>query len=204
MSGIPVVLQFKHRSSVVIGGGKVALKRTAAIVEAGGSVHLIAENVSGDWSEWIEHHLVTIERRTVVITECFISDYLFLCTDDAKLHDALTRNSAPRQLLYRSDNGDQSDVHFPATIKKGLLTLALSTSGASPTYTKQLREKIDDYLPDSIEEDLHFLKQARDRIQSSQINHTKKVQLLHDVASVEVLQRDDRDAWLLRRLSAQE
>ncbi|MBM7838743.1 precorrin-2 dehydrogenase/sirohydrochlorin ferrochelatase [Alkalihalobacillus xiaoxiensis] len=185
---------------MVIGGGSVALRRTRTVIEAGGSVYLITGCLTSEWTALIPHPKITHEKRMVSKRECFLSDALLLCTNDKNLHDALMKNRAPRQLVYRADNASRSDIHFPAIIRKGLLTIALSTSGASPVYTKRLRKKIVNQLSDTTEEDLLFLKHARERILNSRIHSSEKRFLVDALASTEVLTRVDRESWLSKQL----
>jgi precorrin-2 dehydrogenase/sirohydrochlorin ferrochelatase len=56
------------------------------------------------------------------------------------------------------DSVDYCDFIFPSYIKKDDLTIAVSTSGASPAMAKHLRQYLQNLIPESIGE---FLKEMR-------------------------------------------
>ena len=54
-----------------------------------------------------------------------------------------------------------SDFHFPALLNHGYLKVAVSTDGASPTISKQVRDKIATMIPAQLEELVASSKQER-------------------------------------------
>ncbi|WP_054706127.1 bifunctional precorrin-2 dehydrogenase/sirohydrochlorin ferrochelatase [Bacillus sp. JCM 19041] len=199
MSALPFMLNVDKMSIVVVGGGSVALKRTKALVHAGGFVHVIAPTILPEFLQLSEEGFVSVEKRAVGLSECFIAELVFLCSNDAVLHEKIYEQKAPRQHVYLCDQAQIGDFYVPAKIEKGLLTVSVSTAGASPSYTKRLKNEIELILPEYAEEELYFLQQARRRTLHLSVNKTKKLALLKELASPVILQKDDREEWFEKR-----
>lgn len=93
---------------------------------------------------------------------------------------------------------------MPAKIEKGLLTVSISTAGASPSYTKRIKWQIADMLPEHAAEELSFLRKARELVLASNAKNEEKRALLQELASPERLQDERREQWLddqLRRIA---
>ncbi len=56
------------------------------------------------------------------------------------------------------------DFIFPSYIKKGHLTISISTDGASPAVTKALREYIEELIPPDIDIFLRDMKSLRESL----------------------------------------
>ncbi len=54
---------------------------------------------------------------------------------------------------------------FPSLIRRGALTVAISTAGASPAVAKKLREEIEQHLPDATDRILDWLAELRPAVQ---------------------------------------
>jgi precorrin-2 dehydrogenase/sirohydrochlorin ferrochelatase len=59
------------------------------------------------------------------------------------------------------DSVDYCDFIFPSYIKNGDLTIAVSTSGASPAVAKHLRRFLEHIIPSSISKFLQEMKSLR-------------------------------------------
>jgi len=193
---LPYMIQVSQLSITVVGGGMVAKKRTQSLVDAGAHIHLVTPRLEGDWDELLRSHKVTWEAREGTYEECFLADWVFLCTNNSALHDGFKRNKAPRQMIYRCDVAQDGSFYVPASIQKGLLSVSVSTAGASPSYTKQLKETLEAVLPTHAAEDLQFSQQARKRILAQKGERQAKLKLLKELASKDRLRNPNREEWL--------
>ena len=60
------------------------------------------------------------------------------------------------------DDKENCSFLFPALVKRGDLTVGISTGGASPSAAIYIKEKIEGMLPESLEEILSFLGSYRE------------------------------------------
>ena len=60
------------------------------------------------------------------------------------------------------DNAALGDLHFPAAITRGRLTIAVATDGVSPLVSRRIRERVDAEYGDEFAGLLDLLAEARD------------------------------------------
>ena len=86
-------------------------------------------------------------------------------TDDAACNHQISLACRNRNLPVNVvDDQEYCSFIFPAVIKRGRLSLGISTGGASPTAAVHLKEQIDALLPDRFEEILDYLEGCRETI----------------------------------------
>ncbi|GAE33519.1 precorrin-2 dehydrogenase/sirohydrochlorin ferrochelatase family protein [Halalkalibacter akibai] len=194
MTSLPIMLNVKDKTVAVIGAGSVAIRHIPKLIHAGmKEINVYAPYLQEDLIKHIENGSISWINKTVTEEDQFTEDLILLATNNSSLHLAILKNKLSRQLIYMADSVEKSDIHFPMTVEKGLMVLALSTSGASPTYSKRLMKELDQFLGDSIEDDLDFLEKARKQIKTSGINQSSRRQILVQIASREFLDLPDRE-----------
>ncbi|EZH64801.1 hypothetical protein DH09_19995 [Bacillaceae bacterium JMAK1] len=182
-----IMMHPKDAQVVVVGAGKVGTRRIKQLLDYHSDIVVISPELPESLL-----HKVRWEKRRVKDTECFLASILVLCTNVPKLHNALMRNRAPRQLIYRADQMAQSDFHFPTSIQRGNLTVALSTHGSSPHYAKRLEREIRDILPGTVEEELAFLEEARTALKQQTMSQTMRTELLKRISAQSFLNDPNR------------
>ncbi|WP_081834539.1 bifunctional precorrin-2 dehydrogenase/sirohydrochlorin ferrochelatase [Geomicrobium sp. JCM 19039] len=126
MSKLPIVLHPNTMNAVVVGAGNVGSRRIRHLLSSGISITVVSPSLPECFQGF-----VCWEPRYLTKQECLTANLIVLCTDNYELHDAISKNRAPGQLIYRADDVKKSDFHFPAVIQRGKLTVATSTDGAS-------------------------------------------------------------------------
>ncbi len=64
-------------------------------------------------------------------------------------------------LINVEDAKDLCDFHSPALVRRGALTLAAGTGGASPAVARAVRERLEQSFPSAWGDALHSIAQAR-------------------------------------------
>ncbi len=192
---LPYMIQVSQLTITVVGGGTVAHKRCKALIHAGANVHVVAPRLVGEWDELLQEDGFHWEQRSLTGQESLLSDWVFLCTTDRALHRSLMNNRAPRQMMYACDDAQAGQFYVPAQIDKGLLSVSVSTAGASPSYTKQIKAALEEVLPENAERDLIFLQQARKKLLAQDGRRVEKLAVLKELARPERLRDPNREEW---------
>ncbi len=132
----PIFLDLQGRLAVVIGGGPVGRRRSAALRAAGAEVRLIcleprpAHDVDPDLI-WLSEPYKTahLDGASLVIA-----------AGPRQINSQVVADARARGIWVNcASDGPQGDFQVPAVIRRGDLVVALSTGGASPTLTARLR-----------------------------------------------------------------
>lgn len=138
MSDQPVMLKLAAKPCVVIGGGKVASRRTASLLEAGANVVVISPHMDDALLGLHAEFKVKAPARLLLIPRPWHAGDLMnaflavIATDDPQVNQTAADEAAKnRCLINRADAPDQSDLVFPAHAHHGPITLAVHTHGIS-------------------------------------------------------------------------
>ena len=146
----PIFLDVADRRAVVVGGGKVAYRKAAALLEAGASVTAVAPEFD--------------ERLRTLSVERIEREYREGDLEGAILAFAATNQRAVNAQVAREAKADgipvnvadapgECDFIVPARIRRGGIQVAISTSGANPSLAASIRGAVEKLLDDILEEE---------------------------------------------------
>jgi precorrin-2 dehydrogenase / sirohydrochlorin ferrochelatase len=142
--GYPVSLDLVGRTAVVIGREALAQGKDRALEAAGATLVVRSED------EWTPADL----------------DGAFLCvaaSHDPVVRDAVYRAARERGVLVNvMDDVPRCDFAAPAVVRRGDLTIAVSTGGRSPALARRLRERLEARFGPEWAEALEVLGEVRD------------------------------------------
>ncbi len=187
MKYYPVFLNPEGKGCVVIGGGKVAERKVLALLDAGASVTVVSpeltERLAGlKRAGQIEHtqrryHDGDLQGAFIVIAATSDMDVNRKVAGDA--------GNIPVNVV---DVPALSTFIVPSVIKRGKLTIAVSTSGASPALSRSIREELEDLYTEEVGGLLQHLAEIRKTLTESDIPPEKRAVILKKIGSREVLQ----------------
>ncbi|MFP4104646.1 MAG: bifunctional precorrin-2 dehydrogenase/sirohydrochlorin ferrochelatase [Phycisphaerae bacterium] len=181
MGVFPAMLEMTGRSAVVVGGGKVGLRKLHSLLDAGAIVTLIAPDEPRG----------TVPDEVRIIAEEYQRKHLrgawlvFACTDDHELNARIAADARKMgALINAADQPADCDFYLAATHREGELLIAVSTTGSSPGLAGKLKRQIAAALPERIGEYTALLRQLRRHIQQveddPQVRMTVMKQLSRD------------------------
>jgi siroheme synthase-like protein len=94
------------------------------------------------------------------------------------------------------DDKERCGFMFPSLVKKGKLSIGISTEGASPRIAAVYRKKLEEEIPDRIEEILLYLESIRPAVKATISDERVRASLFTEVADhcLETLTIPD-DEW---------
>ncbi|EEG77746.1 precorrin-2 dehydrogenase/sirohydrochlorin ferrochelatase family protein [Dethiobacter alkaliphilus] len=161
----PVFLQLKNKQCVVVGGGDVAARKVAALLACDAVVRVISPEIVPE--------LQTLADTNRI--EAICRPYTRESLADAFIVIAATNNHQVNQLVAEHCHEDGIPVNVadaphlcdfivPATIRRGPLTIAVSTGGTLPAMAKKIRRQLENDFDEAYGELLTALGQARTQV----------------------------------------
>ncbi|ALC91492.1 hypothetical protein AM500_18135 [Bacillus sp. FJAT-18017] len=188
----PIFLEIKGRPAVVIGGGKVAARKTAGLVEAGANVTVISPELIPELGTMFENGKIQWRKKPFSSNDLDDALLVIAATNDRETNLKVKEAAGPNQLVTIADNPAASDFHVPSVVRRGKLNLAVSTSGASPTLAKKVRGELEKKYDERYVDYLEFLDESRTKILAKVIDSERKQQLLKIIAEEEYLLDKER------------
>jgi precorrin-2 dehydrogenase/sirohydrochlorin ferrochelatase len=148
----PLFADLDGREVLVVGGGEVAARKTAALLKAGAQVRLHTQAV-------LHPALVTAlaDGRIVRLAGDFDPAWLdtvwlvVAATDDAAFNAGLAKEAGRRRRLCNVvDDAVLSTFQVPAVVDRAPLMVAISSGGAAPMLARRVREKLETLLDPSL------------------------------------------------------
>lgn len=127
--GYPIVLHVRGRRAVVVGGGKVAARKVYGLLEAEADVVVIAPEAVPDIEALAAKGEIVWRKKTFAEDDLAGAFLVIAATNDRNVNEAVAQAAAPGQLVNVVDDPKRCDFHVPAVIRRGPLTIAVSTGG---------------------------------------------------------------------------
>jgi len=161
----PMMMNLSQRRCLVIGGGAVAERKVASLLDAGGLVILVSPNVTPRLAAMatteLIHHLPRRYRRGDLRGA-------FLCvvaTNDRRLQKQIWKEAKEQGVLANiADSTEACDFLVPSYFRRGDLLVSISTAGKSPALAKRIRRDLEGRFGREFEVLLEVLTSLRPRI----------------------------------------
>jgi siroheme synthase-like protein len=139
----PILLDLVGVRVLVVGGGRVALRKIEGLVAAGADVAVVATEVS----EAIHASPVQVAARAWEPGDLDGVRLVVTATDDRAVNAAVSAEARRRGIWVNSaDDPANCTFTLPAVARDGAVTVAVSTGGASPALASHLRAEIERWL----------------------------------------------------------
>lgn len=165
MSYFPAFIKLKDKKVLIIGGGTIAYEKLMHLLEFTSDITLLSKEYSKDISNLIAVTSLNYIQKEYMHTDIKGFDIIIAAIDDISLQKKIYIESRSYNCLCNCvDLPNCCDFIFPAYLKKGDLTVAISTSGTSPAFAKQLRIYLEKIIPNSVSGFLKSMKEYRDTL----------------------------------------
>lgn len=161
----PIFLDLRGKKVLIVGGGHVALRKAERLAPYGASITAVAPEfapgfaaLSGVTALECRFQPGDVEGAALVIA----------ATDDAELNAAVSELCAWEGIPVNVvDDLALCSFVFPALVRRGELSVGISTGGASPSAAQYIRRLVEEQVPDGFEEILDFLAARRAQLKSA-------------------------------------
>ncbi len=165
MSYFPAFLNIDNKKILLVGGGKIAKDKIEKLLDFTKNITIISQNISPEIRTYIEDFQLKFLEREYEKGDIEGFYMVIVAVDDINLQKEIYYESRGKNILINSvDLIEYCDFIFPAYIKKGDLTISISTSGQSPAIAKYLKRFILKLLPKDLESFLQSMKECRKSI----------------------------------------
>jgi siroheme synthase-like protein len=146
--GYPVFLRLNGVPVLVVGAGRVAARKVAGLAAAGASVRVVAPDIC---AELDRDQVGELHRRDYEAGDLDGVRLVVTATGRPDV-DATVAADATAAGIWVNAADQPPDCTFilPALARKGPLTIAVSTDGASPALSRRIRDRAAELLSDQV------------------------------------------------------
>ncbi len=139
----PVFLDLRDRPVLVVGAGKIALRKTRGLVEAGARITVVAPECEPEFDD-LPVRMVRRRFRASDLTGVML---VFAATDDRLTNHRIAIAAKGKGVFANiADSAEECDFVVPARVHRGAVQVAISTGGENPRPSAELRKRLEEIL----------------------------------------------------------
>jgi siroheme synthase-like protein len=146
----PLFLKLSGRQVLVVGGGPVATAKVGALLETGAKILVVAPELRPELESWASEGKISIARRCVEASDLG-AVWLVVAAAPPEVNRAVAAVAESQRLYVLAvDDPSAASAYGAGTVRRGGVTVAVSTDGRAPALAGLIREGLDELLPDDL------------------------------------------------------
>jgi siroheme synthase-like protein len=167
IAGYPVNLVVADRRCVVVGAGRVAARKVAALLDAGAAVCVVALDVGSEVRDWAEAGQLALEERAFEPADLDGAWLATTATGDPAVDHAVAQAADARGIWVNSaDDPANCTFTLMSVVRQGDLVVTIGTGGRSPALAAWLKTRLEAELGHEYATLLEILADAREELQA--------------------------------------
>ena len=167
---------------LVVGGGKVAARKVASLLDAGAQVTVVSPKYAPEFAAL--GHRCNLVRREFKTMDLKRQKLVFAVTDDVELNTEIANTAKRRELLVNvAAPAEAGNMFVPAKFKRGRLQVSISSGGASAAVSKTIRRRLERALGTEWGTLIELLEARRTRLKSEITDPTERRRLFRALGS---------------------
>ncbi len=158
-------MNISGKKCVVIGGGRVAERKVERLLDCGAVVEVISQEMTPLLMDCCREGKIVHrkgEYESAMLSGAFL---VIAATNDVSVNRRVAKDARGRGVLVNIvDDPKQCDFIVPSLIKRGDLSMAISTGGKSPALAKKIRKDLEERYGDEYSLLLDILGELRERM----------------------------------------
>ncbi len=150
---LPVFLDLRGQRVLLVGGGAVAARKAALLLEAGAQLRIVSPERCAELVQLCERpsvHYLAARFEPAHLDACV---FAVAATDDAAVNLQVgAAGRAARVFVNAVDDPAASSCLMPSIVDRSPVIVAIGTGGAAPTLARKLRARIESLLPERLGE----------------------------------------------------
>ena len=181
----PAFIDLRGKHCVVVGGGKVAERKVAALLRSGAKVTVISPFVTGVLARYSERNRIKHVKRKYRKGDLEDAFIVIAAASDGRVNKEVSLDA--RCLLNVVDAPELANFIVPSVIKRGPLALAVSTSGYSPALAKSIRKELELFYSKQFGLFVDFLGKQRKKALMDIADDGIRERLMKQIATPEMI-----------------
>jgi len=189
----PAFLNLRGKNAVVVGGGKVAERKALALIEAGAIVKVISPAITNNLKRLKKKGLIRHIAKTYKKGDIKNAFIVFAATSSARTNTEISKEA--EYLVNVVDKPEECNFIVPSIVRRGFLTIGISTAGTSPAAAKAVRKEIEKLYGTEFSHYLKLLGAIRKKAINKIKNARKRERFLKWLASDKIFNMLRKDGF---------
>jgi siroheme synthase-like protein len=195
MAYYPIMLQLQDKECLVVGGGRVALRKVISLLRSGAAVSVV--------SPIFNSHFRLLACRITMIERTFLPDDI---KSSLTLVIGATNDFSVNKSVYEQSNmlnipcnivdcPEICSFIVPAVIRRGDISVAISTGAKSPRLSRYVKFRIAQTLGPEYATLATYMAEVRNRIRKSFTTQPVRAALWEAIFEMDPLEYVNKHGW---------
>jgi len=161
----PINLKLDNRKCAVVGGGQVACRKIRRLLENNAQITVISPEAEDEIQNWSRENKIIWKRETYSkdLLEGFFC--VFCATDSRDVNRQAAMDARSAGILVNvASEPELCDFTVPGVVNQGRLQFTVSSEGASPAFTRLLRQDMEKRYHHGFGEMAEFIEELRQQL----------------------------------------
>src|SRR5437660_1717570 len=182
------MLDIRDRLGIVVGGDAIAAEKARVLSSCGARVRVLGLEFCVELQVLAERGQVTLCQKVYESGDLAEAFVVVAVTTDPQVIQTLWQETYQRgQLLNIVDVPKYCSFILPSVLRRGQLTIAVSTEGASPSLSKRIRQQLEEYFPPSYGIYMRLAALARTYLRQQGVSYEKRDDFFEDYFTSPIL-----------------
>jgi len=148
MEYLPIFIDLKDRTCLVVGGGDIAARKSGLLLKAQTKVTIVAPTVSSTTQALIDEDKVAWIKAEFSAAHLQDKSLVIAATDIEEVNRDVHREAKQQNILVNvADCPELCDFILPSILDRSPIVVAVSSGGKSPILARQLRARLETLIP---------------------------------------------------------
>lgn len=185
----PIFLNLQSRNCLVVGGGRVAERKVATLMEYGAKISVVSPQAEESIIEYSSQGLISWKRREFQPEDLDNTFMVFIATAEQLLNKYIADLCRQKEILVNAvDDPPNCDFFVPSILRRGSLALAISTEGKSPLLAAKLRRQLEEVISPEYSEFVEILGDLRYIIKGSRLDGEERKKIFEELVNSDLLE----------------
>jgi len=175
----PAFLKLENIKCLVIGGGKIAERKTISLLSSGANISLISPDITLQLKVLVSEKKIQYNERAYFSGDLNNFFLIIAATNNKNVNTQIYQEAiANNQLINCVDDPEHCNFYLPAVVTQGDLQIAISSSGKAPLLAKSMMHELENHFYPEFEKDFYHLAILRQQIIEEAADDKEKKDIL--------------------------
>ena len=179
MPHLPLNIDVRGMTVLVVGGGNIAERKIMALLGAGATVRIVAPELTPEITRLVSAGAIKVKTGYYQASDLTDSFLAVAATNDPQTNRRIAADARHLGMLVAvTDEPESGNCSFPALLRRGNLEISVSTNGTCPGFAAAVRDIISTFIGNEYGEILEVLAAERENLLTEGKGNTYNKQIL--------------------------
>ncbi len=196
MKYYPICLDIRGRKCLVVGGGRVAERKVKGLLGSGGIVTVVSPELTENLQNLLSKGQVSFYERGYQSGDVEGFFLVISATDDTSIQEMVYSEAEKMGIPVNvADVPDKCSFILPAQVKRGDLSIAISTAGKSPALAKKLRQNLEKRFGNEYTLLVEILGEVRPMVLARGLSQKENETIFNSLLESDILDWINMENW---------